>query len=208
MFSYGIKSKTLREGELTNLHCEYCGEDETYMEYTFSQKYFHLYFIPIFPLRKKVAVCCDDCGMEYYNDSIPKAAAKRLNQIKDRHPIRTPVWMYSGSIIIVLFFIWAFWQSGRHDVTEGEYIKEPKKGDVFYIESKPKKYSTVYTTWRIDKVDKENVYVTYNDSSVSKYTAVFGILNQRYYTTKKGIYTRKKIQELYKKDSIVSITRE
>lgn len=208
MFFYGIKSKTLREGELTDIHCEYCEQDDTYMEYRFVQKYFHLYFIPVFPFKKKLVVYCDDCCVEYQNDKIPKAATKKLNHIKNRYPIRTPIWMFSGLIILVLFFTWAFWQSGRHDVTEGEYIKEPKKGDIYFIESNPKENTTIYTTCRIDKVDKDKVYVTYNDTSVTKYTKVFKIMDQHFYTNKKGIYTRQKIQELYKKDSIISITRE
>jgi len=207
MIFWGIKSRVLRKGALPDTPCEHCGSDDAHMEYAFTQKYFQMYFVPLFPLRKKVAVYCDDCCEEYYNDEIPKAAAKKLNHIKDRHPIRTPWWTFSGTMVLVAFFTWAFWQSDRTDETEGGYIKNPKKGDVYYIESKPTETTTLYTTLRIDKVDKDNVYVTFNDTSTTKYTKVFGILQDRYYTTKKGIYSRKKIEELYKKDSIISITR-
>ncbi len=208
MLFWRIKSKTLRKGEMSDIPCEHCGSDDAYMEYTFSQKYFQLYFIPLFPLRKKTTVYCDDCCEEYYNDEIPKAAVKKLNHIKDRYPIRTPLWMFTGTFVLVAFFTLAFWQSNRTHTIEGDYIKNPIKGDVYYIESKPTPTTTQYTTLRIDKVDKDNVYVTFNDTSTTKYTKVFGILQERYYTTKKGVYSRKKIQELYQKDSIISITRK
>jgi hypothetical protein len=142
--------------------------------------------------------------VEYYNRKIPKEAAKKLNHIKDRFPIRTPIWTFSGLFIITLFFCWAFYQSDKHEVVEGDYVKNPKKGDVYYTEFKPLLYSTL----RIDKVDKNNIYFTYNDTSVTKYTKVFFITGDKYYSDKKGIFTRQKLERLYKKDSIISVTRK
>jgi len=192
---------------LSSISCEYC-EEVSDMEYNFLQKYFHLYWVPMIPLKKKTEVRCKNCGHTYEGKELTKDITVKLNRVKERYPIRTPLWAFSGLIILTLFFCWAFWQSGRHDVTEADYIKDPKKGDVYFMESKPSEYTTEYTTMRIDKVDKDQVYFTYNDTSVSKYTKVFGILNQRYYTNKKGVFTRKKIEELYKKESIFSISRE
>ena len=44
MIFFGTKSKSIKKGMLTNIHCEYCNE-ESDMEYDFQQKYFHLYLI-------------------------------------------------------------------------------------------------------------------------------------------------------------------
>ena len=155
-------------------------------------------------MRKKTLVSCEECGHLYENKKITNAINVKLNRVKDRYPIRTPIWAFSGIIIITLFFCWAFWQSDRHDAVEADYINAPKKGDVYFLDSS----SVKYTTLRIDKVDKVNVYYTVNDTSVSKYTKVFSINNDKYYTDKKGVLSRKKIEELYKKDSIMSITRK
>jgi hypothetical protein len=178
------------------------------MEYNFLQKYFHLYFIPVIPLKKKASVCCENCGHLYEGKEITNTIDTKLNRVKDRYPIRTPLWAFSGIIIITLFFCWAFWQSGRHDLAEGDYIRNPKKGDVYWTESHPKEYTTIYTTLRIDKVDKNNVYFTHNDTMVTKYTKVVTILEGRRYTNKKGVYSRRQIEDLYKRDSIISITRK
>ena len=99
-------------------------------------------------------------------------------------------------------------QNSLHEKSTQDYIKNPKKGDVYFVEHSPKEYTTIYSTWRVDKVDNQNVYFTYNDTSVTKYTKVFSILSDNRYTTKKGILSRKKIEDLFKKDSIISITRE
>jgi hypothetical protein len=203
MFFFGVKSKSIKKGMLTNIHCEYCDE-ESDMEYNFLQKYFHLYFVPFIPLKRRTEVSCENCGLTYEGKEITKEINTKLNRVKDRHPIRTPIWAFSGIIILTLFFVWAFWQSGRHDAVEGGYIKNPKKGDVYLLDSSSVKYSTI----RIDKVDKVNVYYTVNDTSVSKYTKVFFINDDKYYTDKKGILSRKKVEDLYKKDSIISIIRK
>lgn len=207
MFFYGIKSKSIKKGVLSHVTCPYCHE-ESDMEFDFRQKYFHLYLIPLIPLQKKVTVYCEKCHITIEKKQFSNSIQQKLNRVKERYPIRTPVWAFSGVIILVLFFTWAVWQSGRHDVTEGEYIKNPKKGDVYFIESHPGGHMILYSTMRIDKVHPDKVFVTFNDTSTTKYTKVFGILDERYYTHKKGVYTRKKIQELYKKDSIISITRK
>ncbi len=203
MFFYGVKSKPIKKGMLTNIHCDCC-EEVSEMEYSFLQKYFHLYWIPLIPLKKKTEVRCENCGYIYENKESTKDIDTKLNRVKDRYPIRTPIWAFSGIIILTLFFCWAFWQSDRHSEIEGDYIKKPKKGDVYFLNFTPGNY----TTLRIDKVDKTNVYFTRNDTSVYKYTKVFFITGAKYYTNKKGEYTRLKIQDLYKKDNIISITRE
>lgn len=209
MFFFGTKTKSIRKGTVTNVWCDYC-DTEGPMGYDFRQKYFHLYFIPFIPLKRKVEVCCESCHMVFEEKDQSSDIEKKLNRVKDRHPIRTPVWSFSGIILLGILTTWAFWQSGRHDVVEADYIKNPKKGDVYFIESEsnPKNYTTIHTTWRVDKVDEDNVYITRNDTSVTKYTKVFAILNVRYYTDKKDVYPRKKIEELYKKDSIISVTRD
>jgi hypothetical protein len=207
MIFFGTKFKSIKKGKLTNIICEYC-EEECEVEYNFQQKYFHLYFIPVIPLKKKTVVCCENCGYLYEHKELPKEINVKLNRVKERYPIRTPIWSFSGVIILTVLVTWAIWQSGRHEVDENNYIRNPKKGDVYWVEYHPKEYTTIYTTLRVDKVDKENIYFTYNDTSVSKYTKVFTILNNSRYTNRKGIYTRKKVEDLFLKDSITSITRK
>ena len=207
MIFFGTKSKSIKKGMLTNIHCEYCNE-ESDMEYDFQQKYFHLYFIPFIPLKMKLSVCCEKCYTLFEGKHISNTINIKLNRVTERHPIQTPIWAFSGIILLTLLVCWAFWQSGRHDVLEGKYIKNPKKGDIYWTEYQNKKYTTIYSTLKVDKVDKQNVYFTYNDTSVTKYTEVFSILEDKRYTIRKGIYTRQKVEDLYKNDSIISITRE
>ncbi|WP_211161613.1 zinc ribbon domain-containing protein [Flavobacterium solisilvae] len=207
MIFFGTRLRSIKKGMLTHVLCQYCGEDSE-MEYDFQQKYFHLYFIPFFPLKKKVSVCCENCYSVFEGKYIDQAIQVKLNRVTERHPINTPIWTFSGIILLTLLISWAIWQSDRHSLVETDYIKNPKKGDVYFVEHSPKEYTTIYSTWRVDKVDNQNVYFTYNDTSVTKYTKVFSILSNNRYTTKKGILSRKKIEDLFKKDSIISITRE
>lgn len=207
MIFFGTKSKSIKKGILTRIHCDYCDE-ESDMEYDFQQKYFHLYFIPFFPLSKKISVCCENCFTLFEGKHISNSINIKLNRVKDQYPIQTPIWAFSGIILLTIVSCWAIWQSDRHHVQESNYIKNPKKGDIYYIESQLKKYTTVYSTLKVDKVDEQNVYFTFNDTSVSKYTKIFSILEDKRYTNRKGIYTRKKVEDLFKKDSIISITRK
>lgn len=203
MIFFGLKSKTLKKGVLSNVLCNYC-EEESNMEYDIIQKYFHLYFIPFIPLKKEDTICCSNCGGVYVNKNIPKSLSVKLERIKENNVIKTPIWAFSGLIILTLLICWAPYQSSKYDEKEDDYILNPKKGDVYFLNYKPGHY----TTLRIDKVDSQQVYFTLNDTATSKYTKIFGILSETYYTNKKGTYTRQQIKDLFKKDSIISITRK
>jgi hypothetical protein len=206
MIIFGTKVKSIKKGILKNILCQYC-DKEYEMEYDFQQKYFHLYYLPFFPLKKKLSVCCENCYSVFEGKHINQAIQVKLNRVTERYPVKTPIWTFSGIILLTLLVTWAIWQSNRHGVDEANFIKNPKKGDIYFVEHSPKEYTTIYSTWRVDKVDDQNVYFTYNDTSVTKYTKVFSILSDKRYTTKKGILSRQKIEELFKKDSIISITR-
>jgi hypothetical protein len=206
MIIFGTKVKSIKKGMLKNVLCQYC-DKENEMEYDFQQKYFHFYYLPFFPLKKKLSVCCENCYSVFEGKHINQAIQVKLNRVTERYPVKTPIWTFSGIILLTLLVTWAIWQSNRHGVDEANFIKNPKKGDIYFVEHSPKEYTTIYSTWRVDKVDDQNVYFTYNDTSVTKYTKVFSILSDYRYTTKKGILSRQKIEELFKKDSIISITR-
>lgn len=86
MIFFGLKSKTLKKGVLSNVLCNYC-EEESNMEYDIIQKYFHLYFIPFIPLKKEDTICCSNCGGVYVNKNIPKIfiCKTRANKGKQRN---------------------------------------------------------------------------------------------------------------------------
>ncbi|MES2747120.1 MAG: zinc-ribbon domain-containing protein [Bacteroidota bacterium] len=203
MVFFGTRSKKIKEGQLINTNCQYC-ETYTSMTYSVFASYFHLYWIPFVPYKRKTVVECNECYVTYEYKELPEQIKSKVDREKEKYGAKIPIWMYSGLMLLCILVSLAFYQSSKYDVKELDYKKNPLKGDVYFLNFTPSNY----TTLRIDKVDKDSIYFTLNDTAVSKYTKVFAILNQRYYSTKKGTYSRKKLQELFKQDSIISITRK
>ncbi len=203
MVFFGLRSKKIKSGQLINLNCSYC-EENTTMTYSVFAKYFHLYWIPFVPIKRKTVVECNSCYITYEYKELLENMKMKVDREREKYGAKIPLWMYSGLMLLFVLVSWAFYQSGKYDIKEMDYKMNPKKGDIYFLNYTPSNY----TTLRIDKVDKDSIYFTLNDTAVHKYTKVFGILNQRYYSTKKGTYSRKKVLELFKQDSIISITRK
>lgn len=203
MLFFGTRSKKIKKGRLSNTTCVNC-DGNTSMTYTVFVKYFHVYWVPVFPFRKKTTIECNDCYYTYEYKELPESVKIKFDRERERNPVSFPVWMFSGLIVLTLLISWAFYQSGNADTREAGYIKNPKKGDVYFTNPEP----SVYSSLRIDKVDKDSVYFTLNDTFATKYIRVFGINEDKNYSTKKGTYSLAKVKQLFENDSIFSIKRE
>ncbi|MBW3015751.1 zinc ribbon domain-containing protein [Candidatus Woesearchaeota archaeon] len=60
MIIWGTKTKTKHLGNVKR-RCSEC-KSETFHSFVKAQKYFTLYFIPLFPINTKVLMHCNGCG--------------------------------------------------------------------------------------------------------------------------------------------------
>jgi hypothetical protein len=77
-------------------------------------------------------------------------------------------------------------------------------GDIYAMELKNGRFSTA----RIDKVNKDSIYVTYNDYEIDNATKIDEIDIDRNYNLSKDVTTLKKIQELFNNGTIYEVTRK
>lgn len=202
MVFFGTSEKEVKSGKISNVICDYCQENVN-MYYTITSRYFHLYFVPLFPFKRNTVLACESCETVFISkrfSTIQKSKLQRENELK---PARNPVWMYSGVLLLTLLIPLAFLQSKKADEKKLEYKNNPMIGDVYFL-SLPNKY----TTMKIAAVDKDSVHFIMNDTSVSKFTKVFGINDDNNYTTSFKSYSKKEITWLLEHDSIYSIDRK
>lgn len=81
--------KTYIEGYIS---CEQCKSRN--VEYVVHQTYYHLFWVPIFPLLKTVGIYCNNCK-DSHEEIYSKTALEYEKQTK------TPIYMYSWTIIIL-----------------------------------------------------------------------------------------------------------
>lgn len=105
MIIFGLRSSNIGSFEIVNCYCEYCKNATTHKIITLGN-YFHIFWIPIFPLGKKTFSECTHCKRtlkkKYFTPKLKEA------YIKNKSIIQRPIWHFTGLILIGLFILLTF----------------------------------------------------------------------------------------------------
>ena len=204
MIVYGWRGSNLKNGQIPNVKCPKCDETCS-MNYASFGKYTHIYFIPLFPYQKKNFVECEFCKCTFDKKSFTTEMVTKLDREYEKNgKPRLPIWMFSGSIIIALLIGYFYTDGKRIDKEEDKFIKEPKIGDVYHI----KLDNGHFSTFRIDKVNRDNVDITLNDYETNLMSDVSEIDISKNYTKNKISISPLRLFSLYQQDTIYTIERE
>ncbi|WP_108869101.1 zinc-ribbon domain-containing protein [Aquimarina aquimarini] len=109
MFLYfGTRSSRLKERKLQgNTTCPNCEIHNSFIATTFG-KYFHVFWIPLFPLFKTTILECSHCKKSYHQKEIPVNINRVLLKDNQLNPVKTPLWQWSGSLILIVLFLFTF----------------------------------------------------------------------------------------------------
>lgn len=93
---WGRKTKILETYEDDDSICDNCNTNSiTYFVY---QDYYHIFFIPLFPILKYGGLYCRNCEKSHIN-----TISSKLSEYEKL--TRTPIYMYSFPIIILIIII-------------------------------------------------------------------------------------------------------
>jgi len=137
MIIYGTGEKKLdMPHRYVKSRCPHCNEFE--ITFYFFKKYFHLFWIPAFPIGSRQVAHCEKCGTSY-QESIPPALRLELNQAKSQ--TRTPSYLFSGLIILavgvsaILYFndgTTTHYYPSKKKQAQGKYVDEKLEGKWTY----------------------------------------------------------------------------
>ena len=202
MIFYGTRASNLRNGQIINADCPNC-ETNTSMKYSVYGKYGHVYWIPFFPMSKITVAECNSCHKTYEYNELTDSIKTKFQRIKEQNPVRYPVWMFSGIFIILGLIGFGFYDSQKTDLNNADYIKNPKAGDVYYI----KIPNGHFTTLKVDKTSRTEIYLTYNDYEIDLESDINSIDEAKNYTKSKDTLGVLQIQELFKNEKIIEVKR-
>lgn len=106
---YGTRATKLWEGKLRagSTTCPHC-ESQNSFNITIYARYFHFFWIPIFPLSKKSIIECSHCKKTYDQDDLPAHLQQVLEKQNDINPVKRPFWHSCGCLFISVVFIIPF----------------------------------------------------------------------------------------------------
>lgn len=98
---YGSKQTPIGLDEFL-VKCPSC-ETHSWADVMVLSKYFHLYWIPMFPFDKDANIICKKCGLKRYDRSFDSSLISNFSEVESTY--RHPWFTYIGAGTLILLFI-------------------------------------------------------------------------------------------------------
>lgn len=199
LFLIGTKDSNVKNGILLNEKCPNC-EAKDSLQFSIYKRYTYLTLIPLFPVGKSVFINCEQCDSNFDYEDLNESSQFKLRNEK----LENSIWMFSGSILLVLFLIFTINNYFNDSSETSKLIKDPIQGDVYNL-----KFSNgYYSNMRVDKVTNDSIYTTHNNFDAYMPYEIDDLDKLENYTTRKNNYSRKDILKLYNEGGIIKISRK
>lgn len=99
IFLFGTRGKAILTEKLNITECGYCHEHDTIYA-TVVTRYFHFFWIPIFPFSKTVVTVCSHCKETLREYQIRPEYRNAIGDLKSK--AKFPIWQFTGLIFISL----------------------------------------------------------------------------------------------------------
>jgi len=96
MIIFGTRSKVLN-GSTATTDCNHCSSIET-VRLSFVLRYFHIFWIPMFPISKTGISQCSHCKQVLYANQMPNAL--QAVYLEEKKKVKTP-WGYRFGLILI-----------------------------------------------------------------------------------------------------------
>ena len=198
---HSVKNRIIQSGKIFSGHCASCGKLNT-SEIQIRRKYFTLFWIPVFPLKKKYTVVCTDCGREtpvtHLNVSLQLEAENIGRNAK------TPAWMWTGSFLSAALVLITVFIITNHQAEIKALAKDPQAGDIYVVRNQPGYYFL-----KIILIDNNNIHVVSSKRVVKlKEIDEVNLNDQSAFYDKEFIVHRNVLWKMYKENRIYDIIRK
>lgn len=94
---YGARASKIAHTSLQGTTCQQCGAKDSYDLSTFS-RYFHIFWIPFFPVHKVSIAECKNCKCSYKRVKFPPDLVRAFVVQQAKHKPSAPLWQASGCL--------------------------------------------------------------------------------------------------------------
>ncbi len=201
MIIYGTQAADLGTTQVLNEVCPFCGE-QGQIVLTAYRKHAHIFWIPLFPFRKKVVAQCQNCGKVIKRKDMSDTLKFEVDTLKSS--VKGPSWQFAGLALLFVLGIFINYYGGELNEQELQYLAEPQVGDIYKYETENGYYSTL----KVAEVTYDSIYVYPNTYESSKRKGVRKIDKEDNYALFTLAYHRSEIQAMYDERDIYSIDRD
>jgi hypothetical protein len=201
MIIFGSQKTTLGTYELPLTQCKHCNSSKTLL-YRVSQKYGHVFWIPMFPIEKIVITVCTHCKQSLVDEQIYPEYWKAISNQNIKH--KAPFWTFIGLVIFGIIILSIIIGALGATFHRKHILSNPQKGDIYFIRDKNWNYSL----FKVAEASSDSVYLNKSVLSVNQ-RAGFDMLKNELgvYDSITIGYSKKDILKVYSEGKLVEIIR-
>jgi len=129
MIFFGTGSKTMKTVELGEAECPSCSQPTVFMQLL--HKYFHIWWIPVFPIGKVAVAGCKSCNTAWEQQDLPLPLFESVESAKKSSS--PPKYLFAGLYIVGIIISIAMFTSWRNDRNTGDYAGQPQVADLYVM---------------------------------------------------------------------------
>lgn len=202
---YGTGSKNLGTQKLQGAKCPSC--EATQINAQAVSSYVHVFWIPVFPYRKKMTAACQSCLQVWEKKQMPPELKEKLALEKSN--FKTPFYLFSGVILLGLLIAFAAYSLNEDQKALAENVKNLEANDIIVFKDKPKEYSFA----KVSEVRNDTIIINlgqytyegdYSAPSESEFNSKKATVTN-FYTEETFSFLQSKIDSLHSTGDIVEI---
>lgn len=203
MIIFGTRTSSYRPYNNTAFDCDHCGSKAS-VDIFFATRYFHIFWIPVFPFSKTGMSQCQHCKRAQYRGQM--SAQMQTCHDDARGRAKTPVRYFTGLILVVLFFTLAFFAAFIGRQNSQSWIQSPKAGDVYEVSE-----TEGYTLYKVTQVTPDSLTLIPYEYIVERTSQLRKLKRSspdNYDESAAFTLSAKAIREMYAARSIRSVDRK
>ena len=202
MIIYGWNNRVIKESSIDKLACPHCENEEAKIKVV--GFYFHIFWIPLFPYKKKLYYECEHCKNTAEESNFADQFKDVLGKL--RQSVKFPKYMFSGSGLVLALIVALVINADQREKREIEYLTHPQVGDVYHLKDHEEETEFKYYLWKAEEIFTDSIYITANaynyDGIPDALLAEDGFFETLYVVDKKSL------MELYEEGEMVKVQRK
>jgi hypothetical protein len=195
---YGTKSTQLAKEPVIE-KCPNCGTANSVDMYVF-QKYFHVFWIPVFPTGKLAVSECSHCKQVLKQKEMPFQIKASIDGVKSQ--TKTPVWTFSGLALLAILITAMVINDKQKNELNAKLILEPRSGDIFEVKTE----SNNYTLYKVEKIEGDSVILAVNNYETNKVSGLYE-LKVKGFSTELYSFHKNELKQMLADGEIMDIER-
>jgi hypothetical protein len=166
------------------------------------QLYGALFFIIFFPSNKIGISNCTNCGHELKLYQMPPSYQLHYQNLKAN--TKTPIWTFSGILVILLVIVAFFVIVHQQDVETKKYILSPRKNDIYQVQVK----NNWYSLYKVKTVVGDTVFFISNKYQVDQISGLDELDTSAYDQSVTYAFPKSKLLKMKENGWILQVDRK